>query len=540
MVGTQRQTHALANRSKTPYAPLTLPFRPLLSALVTRLLLTIFLLTTSAFAQSVRLPWSGHGHDPQHTGISQVAARPMQRILWQTPVDLNRQYSGTNLLAHYGSALITRANTVIVPVKTGASDGFRIEGHDGVTGALKWTEPTDYSLPPHNWVPQYSPVLTPKNRLYFAGAGGTVFYRDLPDSPDNPSGSRGQLAFYDIANYVPATFDANVKINTAITSDRYGNIYFGFRVSGTVTLPSGTPLVSGIARIAEDGTGTWVAANTAADDAAIAGLPANLAPALSNDQKTLYIAVSGGDTFGYLLALNSRTLATTGKVRLKDVLTPAADARMLNDGTASPMVGPDGDVYFGVFENSWGANHYRGWLLHYNSTLTQTKTPGAFGWDQTPSVVPASLVPSYTGTSEYLLLSKYNNYAQVGGDGINRMALLDPNDSQTDPIFGTTVMKEVLTVAGITPDTEYLFNHPDAVREWCINSVSIDVAHHSAVLNSEDGKVYRWDFHTNTLNDAVTITTGLGQAYTPTVIGVDGTIFAIGNGILFAIGENAL
>ena len=463
----------------------------------------------------------------------------MQRILWQTPVDLNRQYSGTNLLAHYGSALITRANTVIVPVKTGVSDGLRVEGHDGVTGALKWTEPTDYSLPPHNWVPQYSPVLTPKNRLYFAGAGGTVFYRDLPDSPDNPSGSRGQLAFYDIANYVPATFDANVKINTAITSDRYGNIYFGFRVSGTVTLPSGTPLVSGIARIAEDGTGTWVAANTAADDAAIAGLPANLAPALSNDQKTLYIAVSGGDTFGYLLALNSRTLATTGKVRLKDVLTPAADARMLNDGTASPMVGPDGDVYFGVFENSWGANHYRGWLLHFNSTLTQTKTPGAFGWDQTPSVVPASLVPAYTGTSEYLILSKYNNYAQVGGDGINRMAILDPNDSQTDPIFGTTVMKEILTIAGITPDTEYLFNHPDAVREWCLNSVAIDIAHHSAVLNSEDGKVYRWDFHTNTLNDAVTITTGLGQAYTPTVIGVDGTIFAIGNGILFAIGENA-
>lgn len=487
----------------------------------------------SAHAQSLAFPWSGHGHDPQHTGLSQVRSKSMQRILWQTPVDLAPQYVGTTLYAHYGSPIITRQNTVIVPVKTGANDGFRVEGHDGATGALKWTQTTSYTLPPHNWVPHFGVTLTPKNRVCFADAGGTISWRDTPDAA---SGTTGKLVFYGLSNYQAnsATFDANVKINTPITSDRYGNLYFGFIVTGGTT----PALQSGIARIAEDGSGTWVSASEAAADGAITRLPHNLAPALSNDHKTLYVAMMNGSGFGYLLALDSRTLATTGKVRLKDALSPTDDARLLDDGTASPMVGPDGDVYFGVFEHSYGSNHYRGWLRHYDKTLTQSKPSGAFGWDHTPSLVPASLVPSYNGTSKYLLLSKYNNYAGVGGDGINKLAILDPNDTMTDPVSGATVMKEILTVAGPTPDDEYP-TVPGAVREWCVNTVAIDRAKRSAIVHSEDGKIYRWDFATNTLIEPLTLTPGIGEAYTPSVIGVDGTVYVIANAILFAVGEAA-
>lgn len=493
---------------------------------------------TAVVAQSIALPWSGHGHDPQHTGVSPVAAKPLQAIKWQTPVDLAPQYVGTTLYAHYGSALVTRQNTVLVPVKTGASDGFRVEARDGASGALKWMQTTDYSLPSHNWVPHFCMALTPKNRLYYAGAGGTVYYRDSPDSASPPPGSSGRLAFYGIENYSSAAFDDAVKIITAITSDRYGNIYFGFAVNETVTLPGNVTLRSGIARIAEDGTGSWVAADVLAADPSISRLVYNQAPALSNDQRTLYIGVRDGSGFGYLVALDSRTLATINKVRLKDVLNPSLDAWLLDDGTASPMVGPDGDVYFGVLGNSFGANHFRGWLRHFDKLLSQTKVSGGFGWDHTPSVVDASLVPSYTGTAEYLLLCKYNNYAGAGGDGVNRMAILDPNDTMADPYSSATVMKEVITVAGPTSDDEYP-SFPNAVREWCVNTVAVDPFTHSAIMPSEDGVVYRWDFHTNALTESLRVTPGIGEAYTPTLIGVDGTVIIISNAILFAIGGAA-
>jgi hypothetical protein len=57
------------------------------------------------------------------------------------------------------------------------------------------------------------------------------------------------------------------------------------------------------------------------------------------------------------------------------------------------------------------------------------------------------------------------------------------------------------------------------------------------LANSEDGVLYRWDLTTNTLSEQVVLTAGLGEAYTPTLIGADGTVYAINNGTLFAVGQ---
>lgn len=482
-------------------------------------------------AQSIAVPWSGYGHDAQHTGISAVAAQQMNVIHWQTPVDEHPQYSGTTLYIHYGSPLSTRANTVIFPIKTGIADGFRLEARNGANGAVTWTQASDYTLPAHGWVPSFNAVLTPKNRLYYPGAGGTVYYRDTPDAA---TGAGGQIAFYGMAN-----FNAAVKICTPLTTDRYGNVFFGFVVEGSVTLPGDVPLQSGVARIAEDGAFSWISASAAADgDSAIVKVVGNCAPALSNDHRKLYFAVSRGSySGGYLVALDSRTLAPSAKIPLKDPRPPGYDVSLPDDGTASPTVGPDGDVYFGALECSLGSNHYRGWMLHFDGALSQVKTPGAFGWDDTASIVPSSAVPSYTGASKYLLLTKYNNYAGfAGGDGLNKVAVLDPNDTAADPVTGVSVMKEVITALGQTPDSEYPAS-VGAVREWCINTAAVDPIGKCAIVNSEDGKVYRWNFVTNTLIQAVTLTPGIGEAYTPTIIGVDGRIYAISDAKLFCVGE---
>jgi len=201
------------------------------------------------------------------------------------------------------------------------------------------------------------------------------------------------------------------------------------------------------------------------------------------------------------------------------------------------MIGPDGDVYYGVLESP--LVNSRGWMMHYDATLTQQKVTGAFGWDDTASVVPRSCVPSYTGTSTYLLLTKYNYYAGVGGgDGTNRVAILDPNASFVKPSSGVPVMQEVQTILGPTPDQSAVNNgYPNAVHEWCINSAAIDARTSSAIVNSEDGKCYRWNLLSNTLTQGMVLSSGLGEAYTSTVIGKFGISFAINNARLCAVGS---
>ena len=56
-----------------------------------------------------------------------------------------------------------------------------------------------------------------------------------------------------------------------------------------------------------------------------------------------------------------------------------------------------------------------------------------------------------------------------------------------------------------------------------------------AGLGLIDGKPYRWDLASNSFTQVVTLTAGVGEAYTPTAIGTDGTVYAINNGTLFAV-----
>ena len=166
----------------------------------------------------------------------------------------------------------------------------------------------------------------------------------------------------------------------------------------------------------------------------------------------------------------------------------------------------------------------------------RARGPGAFGWDDTASIVPRALVPSYLGSSDYLVMTKYNDYAGVGGTGANRIAILDPGATMTDPVSGITTMNEVLTALGPTPDDDFP-SKPNAVREWCINTAVVDPVSRAVLANNEDGKLYRFDLTTGVLSEEIAITAGLGQAYTPTILGPDGTVYAINDAKLFAVGN---
>ncbi len=475
-------------------------------------------------------PWPSFSRDAQHTAQSAVATPPLTRIVWQTPVDLQPQYGGGGqyLLTHYGSPVISSMNTVLVPVKAAAQGTFRFEARNGANGALLWSADSDYIVPPHHWFPSFNLTLTANSRVYAPGSGGKVYFRDNVDSA---TGTVQSAVFYGDNVYAGARaeLDAAVMISTPITIDANGNAYFGFYVGAA----NSAGLSSGVARLATNGTGTWQPANTLASDANIDRVAMNSAPALSADGATLYIAVSNAQERGYLLALDAATLARTARVTLLDP-SNGAQARITGDSTSSPAIGPDGDVYFGVLESAQSANNSRGWMLHFNATLSQSKIPGAFGWDNTPSIVPAAAVQSYTGTTRYLIATTSNHYAGAGsGNGLNRMAVLDPSVAQTDPISGVQTMREVLTVLGPTSDS----NNPGGVREWCVNTGAFDPATRAMLINNEDGYLYRWDLTTNTLSERIRFNNGLGQSYTPTAVGPDGTIYAINNAVMFAVGR---
>ncbi|MBI3838961.1 MAG: hypothetical protein HY288_13650 [Planctomycetia bacterium] len=453
----------------------------------------------------VATAWGNFARDAQHSGQSLVAAQSLDVIHWETPVDSAPEYSGGDLFIHYGSPLVTSANTVIVPEKNEALGGFDLKAVDGATGALKWTqtEGEQFVPPPHDWTPSYSPALAALPggvRLYFPGPDGTVFYRDSPDGTG--AVTPGQIAFY---NDNPAAY-GNVEISSPLTADSQGNLYFTYRVSGS----NPGNLQGGIVRIGADDSVQFADVGTPAMDSA---------PALNGDGTKLYVAVNG-----FLVEYNAATLTPMAQVQLGLVHI---------DSSASPTVGPDGDVFFGVLSPF---DHDRGSLEHFSADLSQAYTPGSFGWDDTVSIVPASMIPSYSGPSSYLLMTKYNDYAGVGGTGINKIAIIDPRTDQIDAVTGRLAMATVLSIAGVTPDREFP-NKPDSVREWCINNAVVDPSTHSIFANSEDGWLYRWDPTTNTFSQKIQLTSGVGEAYTPTVIGADGTVFAINNAILFAVGQ---
>ncbi len=476
--------------------------------------------------------WGGYARDGQHDALSPGPSLVPSMIRWQTPVDLDPQYAGGGVLyIHYGSPAITGRNTVLVPQKTGATGGFGVNAFKGATGQQIWTINTDYVLPTHNWTPPMGVVLQPGDRaVVIPAAGGTVLVRN---NPDLAGGSATRVAFFGIANFNqnPQAFSNAIQISTPITSDSLGNLYFGYVSSGAALpgYPNGIP--SGLARIpSSGGTGAFVSAQTLCGDNTIQKVAYNCTPAVSADSSKVYVAVNAGNfTSGYLCLVAAETLKPQKAVMLEDPRTGAGAAVVTDDGTASPTIGPDGDVYYGVLEANLPSHNDRGWMLHFNSGLTTTKIPGSFGWDDSPSIVPSGLVPSYTGKSSYLILTKYNNYAVAGGNGMNKVAILDPNAAMKDPIDDTTpVMQEVITVLGPTQN-----QNAAGVDEWCINSAAVNAAGKCAVINSEDGHVYRWNFTSNTLSTGLKLAPPTGEAYTSTAIGPDGAVYAINNAVLF-------
>ena len=279
---------------------------PRFGSLILPLILSAIISSVSAAQLPAVASFAGNA---QHTAIYQVPSQNLNTIHWSTTIDFNN--SGAQ--AHYGAPLISSANTVIVPVKT-ANNGFQVKAFYGATGGGKYTLSTiNSSVPRLDSRLSTNLASSPSGtRLYYGGAGGTIYYIDNPDS--SAHGAAVRKVFYtSLSNYLAnaARFNSTIFVNTPITADSSGNIFFGFRVQGTAPAPLSTTQ-SGFARIDASGNASYVLAGNAANDSNIGRDSHNSAPALSYDETTLYVVVKSRSTqyYGYLLGLDSSTLTT--------------------------------------------------------------------------------------------------------------------------------------------------------------------------------------------------------------------------------------
>lgn len=514
------------------------------------------LLVVGAFAQG----WLCYGGNPQHTGMFVGTSQTATTVKWQTPLDDNRAYYGGEVLIHYAAPMVTPANNVVIGYRYTTSvsgnqnyDNWKVVGHSGANGNTLWSLNTDYSAAlifPNDWTTVFPITLFQSGAgsnirgVAAAGAAGSVMVRA---SADAASSTAVRYIFYTTL----ADFNRNkasyqpVKINTPITADASGNLYFGYEV--TASVPSNLAKLGsgGIAKVnAHTGASIFMPVGSMNVDSSLSRPAMNASPALTVDGQYIYVALSGGNPF--LVKLKTKDLSTVAKAHLYDPSIPGANIVLINESSAAPMIGLDGHVFMGVFGNQYRESH--GWMLQFDANLSQADSNnkrypvGAFGWDDTAVVVPSTMVPSYKGKASYLVLTKYNNYdmgGDAGADGSNKLAVLDPTSDSvtTDRQSGIPVMNEILTVLGVTKTNDDP-NHPNAVNEWCINSAAIDVNRKSAIINSEDGHMYRWSFVTNSLTESLDLQPATGEAYTETAIGPNGVLYVINNTILFAIGSN--
>jgi len=212
--------------------------------------------------------------------------------------------------------------------------------------------------------------------------------------------------------------------------------------------------------------------------------------------------------------------------------------RVIDDGSSTPTVTPDGSILFGTYTRY---NFAQGHLMKFSSTGDFL---GAyrFGWDITPGIYP------HGGT--YSIVMKENHYGGVGSY-CNDDSICPPDRTATYPndpeSYFVTQLKKNLQVEWMFKNTNTLscFRQPDGSiqcvddhpnsHEWCINALAID-SNGVVYGNSEDGWLYSIN-QGGTLRQRIFQQSTLGAAYTPASLGSDGKIYSQNSGHLIVVGN---
>ena len=215
----------------------------------------------------------------------------------------------------------------------------------------------------------------------------------------------------------------------------------------------------------------------------------------------------------------------------------AGDGRVLDDSSATPVVAPDGTIFYGAYTRY---NYAQGHMMHFDANGNYL---GAyrFGWDTTPGVY------SHGGT--YSLDIKDNQYGVPSYCGVEQFCPSDrtaSNPAYPEAYF-ITQLNHNMNVEWRFQNTNTLScsrdangnvtcvdDHPHGF-EWCVNAFVVD-SNGTLFANSEDGNLFAI-LQGGTLRDKIFQQLALGAAYTPASIGSDGKVYSQNAGHLFVAGN---
>lgn len=212
-------------------------------------------------------------------------------------------------------------------------------------------------------------------------------------------------------------------------------------------------------------------------------------------------------------------------------------ARVLDDSSSTPVVAPDGSVFYGAYTlYNWAQGH----LMHFSANGDFLNSFN-FGWDSTPAIYP------HNGT--YSVIIKNNHY--FGGS-----YCIDPNWCPSPRTSNDLLGPESYFVTSLDPNlhiewsfqntnTQSCTRNPDGSIsctttnpngfEWCVNAPLVD-ANGVVYANSEDGNLYTIAQGGGVLQRLFQ-QLALGAAYTPASMDSKGRIYSQNDGILFVAGR---
>ena len=213
-------------------------------------------------------------------------------------------------------------------------------------------------------------------------------------------------------------------------------------------------------------------------------------------------------------------------------------ARILDDSSATPVVAPDGSIFFGAYTRY---NYAQGHMLHFAANgdfLGYFR----FGWDVTPGI--------YGHGGTYSIVTKDNHYGGLGSY-CEDPAFCPTDRDATNPGYPeqyfVTQLNHNLNIQWSYQNTNTLSctrdqfgnvtcvsDHPNGF-EWCVNAFVID-SNGVVYANSEDGNLFALN-QGGTLKQKIFQQLALGAAYTPTSIDNTGRIYSQNAGHLFVAGN---